>query len=840
MIGVCTLGLSHFLTALGAFLAGVAIYDRDLAPSVFYGDGGFAYHSPHPSFAWPKENFLPPTAMDFVNLYAWASVFNHSVHHPPSPLPTITVASSVMTVTVTETTKPTFTAVFSKGQFVYPDKPKTAAHSAGSQAPEAAYTGSSGPANSTMLMARYFAHFFFHFVKCGAYLAYTFLILECQLWQRWQMMLQQWHMCFSPSTTDSGSSDNVPHVESSSIQAKDTDLPRSIQPGASGPCVPDASEEENHHDHQDPNSEKAYDTVHQVNCDDANDKSGKYDGLHTAESSHPGESIDADEKPEEIDENDTSESSHCYDSIDAHGKPEEFDANDTAGNSHPFNINDDDEISHAYDTNHFEEDTEQHHGDGQSKEPDEIVVEEQYPKSQDDPQPQENPSKVAVLEDESASGSIIEGAPDVDVHDVVHSSSDCYDDAIGAIAQADECERPSSSSISIGALDDEIHHIGQSCDCNDTVAPTSIQQEDDPEVAEYGPRENCQTRSETLPFDTNPEYFSLYRPRMSCWTFAQRGKVWVTIPGHRERIIIKPQMRVNSQPQAPLEVWKTQQNNGLDVPISRPTVAIPSGPYPHDEYGFRVPRPNIAKRDKDLSVQSRDIFPSPGLGHRQKRGAAKANRRARAAAAQAPEGGASSGGEADVDDDDEGTQNVQGANAADGNVEEREPREDGVEGESPQGQEVSERDMEATGNNGEEDAMEGAAESQGSGVGQRSRRENNHQDLAGNKGPDLELSGPQARVDTPAASAPTATEPPKWQSVMRDILASGSSDQVARTPSSTPRRNPNLPSMPRSRGGQRRPPQPPQPRSNQSQNAAPYAPAWLRERFNAAGCPLRD
>ena len=839
MIGACTLGLTHILAAVGAFLAGIATYQGGLAPTIFHGDEGFAINSPYYSFVLPKRDFVPPNALDFVHLYAWASVFNHSVYHPPSPLPTITVASSVMTVTVTETSKPTFTAVFPKAHVVYPDQSQTAAHSAGTQAPEASYTGSSGPANSTMLLARYLAHLLLHLIKCSAYLAYSFIIFECHLWQRWQMMLQQWHLCFSSSTTDHGSSDDVPQFESSSIQVKDTDLPRSIQSGASGHCVPDASEEENHHDHQDANSDKAYDAVHQVDCDDANDKPGKYDGLDTAESSHPGDSVDADEKPEKFDEDDASEHSHCHDRTDADGKPEEVDVNDTAGNSHPYNINDADEISHTYDTNHFMENSEQHHGDGQCKKSGEIVLEEQYPKSQDDPQPQEDPSKMTVLEDESASGSIIVGALDVDVRDVLPSSNDCHYESIGAIAQADECERSSSSSISIGTLDDEINHIGQSCDCDDTVAPTSIQQGDDPEVAEYGLREECQTRSETLPLDTNPEYFSLYRPRMSCWTFAQRGKVWVTLPGHREGIIIKPQMRVNLQPQAPLEIWRTQQNNGLNVPVLHPTVAIPSGPYPYDKYSFRVPRPNIAKRDKDLCVQSRAIFPRPGLGHRQKKGAARANRRARAAAAQAPEGDASSGGEADLDDDDEGTQNAQRAGAVDGNVEGTQPRENGVEGESPQGQGMSERVVEATRNNGEEDAMEGAAESQGSRVGQRSRGEDNHQDLAGQEGPDLEQSGPQARVETPAAPSPIVTEQPQWQSVMRDILASDSNNQAARTASNT-RRNPHPPSMPRSRGGQQRPPQPPQPRSNRPQNAAPYAPAWLRERFNAAGCPLRD
>ena len=49
--------------------------------------------------------------------------------------------------------------------------------------------------------------------------------------------------------------------------------------------------------------------------------------------------------------------------------------------------------------------------------------------------------------------------------------------------------------------------------------------------------------------------------------------------------------------------------------MSRPTVSLPSGPYPYDRFGLRLRR----------SIQSSENFPKPGSGHRQKRGAARAN-----------------------------------------------------------------------------------------------------------------------------------------------------------------------------------------------------------------------
>ena len=50
-----------------------------------------------------------PNGGDYENFFGWTSIFNGSTHLPLSPVPAVTVASTIVTVTVTETATPAAT-----------------------------------------------------------------------------------------------------------------------------------------------------------------------------------------------------------------------------------------------------------------------------------------------------------------------------------------------------------------------------------------------------------------------------------------------------------------------------------------------------------------------------------------------------------------------------------------------------------------------------------------------------------------------------------------------------------------------------------------------------------
>ena len=192
------------------------------------------------------------------------------------------------------------------------------------------------------------------------------------------------------------------------------------------------------------------------------------------------------------------------------------------------------------------------------------------------------------------------------------------------------------------------------------------------------PLMNCQSRADHFPFDTKPSYIPVCKPGTPYYTFAKRCKVWVTLPGQEQGIKIMPESRQDTRTQATsFMLHRVQQQSDPAAIVFLPTVRIPVAPGYGNGQRLRVYQPKFVQ-DKTLSTQSRSIFPKPGTNHRQKRVAARANKRARAAAAEAEDGGASSGGEGDVNDDENKGRKVRGVDAGVGRVDESEPQEGAI------------------------------------------------------------------------------------------------------------------------------------------------------------------
>ena len=818
MIGACTLGLTHILAAVGAFLAGIATYQGGLAPTVFSGDHLFAFRSPYYSFVPPKRNSDPPNALDFVHLFAWASVFNHSVNSPPSPLPTITVASTVITVTITETATSTTTTTYPTSLPVgtKPTSRPTRPGSSKSFMEELAY---------------HLAQILLESATLYLYLGYNLLLLECRLWQEWQYIVQRWNLHVSNCGTDSSSNDHIPSLKASYYI-------RNAYKKSMGQDQDDDLEKAHADDTIDVDyindADDNVDVIHDIDVDHSIDTAHNIDAAHEVDAAHD---VDVDDNLDADNENDTDEVLHASENNDSNDASTDFD--EIGEYEEPDEIDSEESFQKGHDQAQIEESlSELTISEAQESEPASILTGAAYIDVRDD---FDEPTIPADYNERSSSESISIGAPHVEIpSENGPFFLDDSDNSAGSATHADDDEETLSDSINIGAQDDDSDRdVEASAWDDDGVTDKSMKQASDSEEVQPLSPMNCQSRVDNFPFNKRPTYVPLCKPGTSCYTFAKRGKVWVALPGQAERIRITPKPQNGSAAQVTNFILQKERPSDTATILSPPTVRIPLASNYTNGQRLRVCKPQFVQ-DKILESQSRSIFPKPGANHRQKRGAARANRRARAAVAEAEDGGASSGGEGDVDDDGKEEQKLQEVDARYGGAEERQPRQVGVEGEGNGGQEACGRGGEETIQSGKEPVLKQTPESLELETGERRGGEDDHEDLISNEGPESGQACPQAGEDTTAVSSPTATEQPQWQSVMRDILASDSSNQAARTASSNTRRNPHPPSMPRSRGGQQRPPQPPQPRSNRPQNAAPYAPAWLQERFNAAGCPLRD